>query len=681
MHLTRSSLVSLFSALMLGATACGGGSSSSTGTGGTGGASPTTSTTTTASASASGTGGVNLTTSSSGSTTGTGGAGTGGMTSSSNAGTGGAGTGGMTSSSSAGTGGATSSSGTGGATSSSSAASSSNAASSTSAASSSSGSSSSSTSSSSSSTSSSSSSSTSSSSSSSTSSSSSSSSGGMMCVTAAGCPPPASQCVIATCTAGVCGTAFAAPSTACNQGGGSTCDGMGNCVSAPAVASTTPADATMATAATTVVITFTMAMNPTTLTAQTAAGACSGAIQVSLDGFASCVAFSSATAVMSDGNTTATLTAAPGLLVNRVYKIRVTTAAHSSGGVALGAQFTQPTGFTTTSPNLCDGSLVISQVYGGGGNTGAIYDHDFVELHNRGTTAVSLAGLSLQYGPATAMTWNGVVPLSGAIPAGGYFLVSLVSGGANGAPLPAPDLSNTTVNLSATNGKIALINGITAVPAGNCPPPAQTLDLVGYGTANCGLPLAPLSNTTAAARLQSGCADVARNAADFMVAQPLPRNSATAASACACLVENESNSALEADFCDTQFPLSLTAQTGTATMTVYGQIYEAGVTDPAGPSLSIRAQLGFGPTTANPEYEPGWTWINAPYNVQSGNNDEYQASFTAPAVGTYNYVYRFSLDQGVSWTFCDNAQGDGGAGSNAGLTFDFQDEGILTVTP
>src|SRR5512145_1002446 len=50
---------------------------------------------------------------------------------------------------------------------------------------------------------------------------------------------------------------------------------------------------------------------------------------------------------------------------------------------------------------LVSPELVISQVYGGGGNTGATYTHDFVELFNLGTTPVSLAGWSIQYASAT----------------------------------------------------------------------------------------------------------------------------------------------------------------------------------------------------------------------------------------------------------------------------------------
>lgn len=95
----------------------------------------------------------------------------------------------------------------------------------------------------------------------------------------------------------------------------------------------------------------------------------------------------------------------------------------------------------------------------------------------------------------------------------------------------------------------------------------------------------------------------------------------------------------------------------------------------------MRAQLGYRPPVANPWYQPGWTWVNASYNLQVGNNDEYQASFTAPAAGSYRYVYRFSLDQGISWTYCDNNQGDYGSGANLGLTFDLENQAVLDVTP
>jgi len=55
-------------------------------------------------------------------------------------------------------------------------------------------------------------------------------------------------------------------------------------------------------------------------------------------------------------------------------------------------------------------SVVISQVYGGGGNTGATWRNDFVELFNRGTETVSVAGWTVEYGSATGTTWQASAP-------------------------------------------------------------------------------------------------------------------------------------------------------------------------------------------------------------------------------------------------------------------------------
>ena len=41
--------------------------------------------------------------------------------------------------------------------------------------------------------------------------------------------------------------------------------------------------------------------------------------------------------------------------------------------------------------------VVNSEVYGGGGNSGATFTHDFIELYNRGADPVNLSGWSLQY--------------------------------------------------------------------------------------------------------------------------------------------------------------------------------------------------------------------------------------------------------------------------------------------
>ncbi len=175
-------------------------------------------------------------------------------------------------------------------------------------------------------------------------------------------------------------------------------------------------------------------------------------------------------------------------------------------------------------------TVVISQVYGGGGNTGAPYTADFVELHNISTASVTLTGYSIQYASAASTTaWTGVYALPTAtIPAGGYYLIQMSGAGTIGVAIPTPDaVANPTIAMSGTNGKVALVNGITAL-ATQCPT-VGVIDLVGYGSANCSetSPTAALSNTTAAIRKNNGCTETDNNSTDFDVIAPAPRNSAT----------------------------------------------------------------------------------------------------------------------------------------------------------
>jgi hypothetical protein len=62
-------------------------------------------------------------------------------------------------------------------------------------------------------------------------------------------------------------------------------------------------------------------------------------------------------------------------------------------------------------------NLVISQIYGGGGNSGASYRNDYVELFNPGSFAASVSGWSVQYASSSGTSWQ-VGNLSGAIPGG-----------------------------------------------------------------------------------------------------------------------------------------------------------------------------------------------------------------------------------------------------------------------
>jgi uncharacterized protein (TIGR03437 family) len=185
-----------------------------------------------------------------------------------------------------------------------------------------------------------------------------------------------------------------------------------------------------------------------------------------------------------------------------------------------------PTPTPTPSPDSSP-HIIISQVFGGGGNSGAPFRNDFIEIFNAGNSPVNLSGWSVQYASATASTWS-VTPLTSIVlNPGQYYLIQESSGGSNGTSLPAPDASGT-IAMAAGSGKVALIKNSTTL-TGTCPNDSNIVDLVGYGsTANCFKGSAPAptpSNTNAILRTAAGCTDTRNNVADFALGPPNPRNS------------------------------------------------------------------------------------------------------------------------------------------------------------
>jgi hypothetical protein len=175
--------------------------------------------------------------------------------------------------------------------------------------------------------------------------------------------------------------------------------------------------------------------------------------------------------------------------------------------------------------------VVIQEVYGGGGNSGATYTNDFIELFNTGTSAVSLSAWSVQYisaTPGASTTWQ-VTDLTGAIAAGGHYLVGEAAGTGGTQALPTPDATGA-VNMSGTSGTVALDSTQTALTcktAADCAADGTIDDLIGYGTAAVyqGSADAPiLSGTTADSRAADG-ADTGQNGADFTAVAPDPENS------------------------------------------------------------------------------------------------------------------------------------------------------------
>ena len=182
--------------------------------------------------------------------------------------------------------------------------------------------------------------------------------------------------------------------------------------------------------------------------------------------------------------------------------------------------------------------VVLGEVFAGGGNAGAPYANDYVELFNRGAGSVDLAGWTLQYASAAGTSWQ-ATPLAGALPAGGHYLVQLASTAAVGAALPAPDAVGTS-NLAVSGGKLALVRDATPLGCGgtpgSCSGVATVEDYLGYGGASdyegSGAASA-LTATTALVRAGGGCTDSGDTAADFTSAAPAPLSSSSAAVPCA----------------------------------------------------------------------------------------------------------------------------------------------------
>lgn len=183
-------------------------------------------------------------------------------------------------------------------------------------------------------------------------------------------------------------------------------------------------------------------------------------------------------------------------------------------------------------------SVVVSQIYAGGGNAGASYTNDFVELFNRGATALDLTGWTIQYASAASTSWQSTA-LAGSIGPRRYYLVQLASTASVGLPLPTADATGTT-NLASTGGKIALVRDATALTCGaapgSCSSDSLVEDLVGYGTATdyegAAGPAPALGSTTADLRAGGGCSDTNANATDFTSVAPVPRNALSPSASC-----------------------------------------------------------------------------------------------------------------------------------------------------
>ena len=178
--------------------------------------------------------------------------------------------------------------------------------------------------------------------------------------------------------------------------------------------------------------------------------------------------------------------------------------------------------------------VVISQLYGAGGNSGATLRYDYVELFNRGSSAVAVGGWTIQYASAAGSSWGKAeLPAGTSIAPGKYFLVKLASTNTAVGTDVAADFFNGGINMSGASGKVALVNNNTAL-TGAQPSGAAIQDVVGYGTANFSETAAApaMSATTSLLRANGGCTDANNNSSDFSAIVPAFRSAASPANVC-----------------------------------------------------------------------------------------------------------------------------------------------------
>nr|WP_170215218.1 ExeM/NucH family extracellular endonuclease [Nocardioides plantarum] len=241
------------------------------------------------------------------------------------------------------------------------------------------------------------------------------------------------------------------------------------------------------------------------------------------------------------------------------------------------------------------GDLVINEVFGGGGNTGAPYNADFVELYNPTNAPISLAGRGLQYRSAAGGS-GGVATLSGSVPAGSTFLIQTTAAGSVGAALDPDLVTSTVLGMSGTAGQVLLLTTPTAYTgaAGDTTSATTVIDMLGFGPATTTFEGAPTtanqSNTTSGSR-NANHTDTNNNAADFTNGTPTPTKSGGGTTTPGDLAAtNPGNKTAVTGTAITPFTLAATGGTSPYTWTATGL--------PDGLSISSAGQVSGTPTAA-----------------------------------------------------------------------------------
>lgn len=225
--------------------------------------------------------------------------------------------------------------------------------------------------------------------------------------------------------------------------------------------------------------------------------------------------------IANDGKFTAPTTDADVVITVKVFL---------DGNVEGTASATHTYTVKAKAPVAVASGIMISQAYGGGGNTGSQFKNDFIELYNSTDEDIDVTGWVVFYASKTGIfktqgteSYDTAVALTGTIKAKGFYLIKAGSGTSNPtAPeLPTPD-ATIGIGMAGDGFKIALCNTNVAPTDANS---ANVVDFVGSNSNIFDGTVAPApSNTTAIVR--ATLTDTDDNGVDFTTTVPNPRNSA-----------------------------------------------------------------------------------------------------------------------------------------------------------
>lgn len=316
--------------------------------------------------------------------------------------------------------------------------------------------------------------------------------------------------------------------------------------------------------------------------------------------------------------------------------------------------------------------VVISQVYGGGGNSTATYKNDFIEIYNGSMADVALTGWSVQYASATGTSWQ-TTSLSGTLQPGHYYLVQESAGAGGTTALPTPDATGG-IMMGATAGKVALVASTTAL-SGSCP--AGVVDFVGFGsTANCfegSGPTGAPSNSTAAIRKDYGRVENDDNKNDFAIGAPTPRNTSSPAVAPLKLVLVKLSPSAPAAFLGTPITFTASATFGGLPIAINTATWTSSNTAVA----TIDRATGVATTIAL-----GTTNISVSVTTDSGSRTATtKLTVTGPAKTVTVSPKTWSLKSGASKQFTATASDEAGSPVATTYSWTSTDPTVAAIDP